>query len=895
MLAEAAERLITLRNKREQILQQVKQLLQCNESGTQLARKMADSTERLVLELLERRLEKLTPADRRRLRANVALVVVAGLGRREMAPYSDVDLLILCRSRLSGMCAETISAFVRDCWDCGLTLGHSIRTVPETLADAKADPHLATALLDARLLWGEPALSNRLLTRFRRQLVDWRRSAFVELCIRAREEERLRHGATAQQLEPNVKRSVGGLRDLHLIRWVSVVKFGTYQWQHLVRRNVLSPEEVEQLKRAANYLWRVRFELHFAAEKAHDTLTRRYQLQMADKFCVEPKPGQLPVECFMQEYFRHTSAVADCVRHFVELHRPKPLKKRVGRFLTQHRTGEGFLVSATDVDLPVLFPNKPKLNSLEEILGVFRLAALHNVDLSPRLERLVKLRVAQLPPCPLSETAASLFLEILASPGNLGNLLRSMYATGVLELVLPEMRHARCLLQFNQYHAFTVDEHTFRTIEALEEFEQEDEFLSTIYRQIRHKEILHLALLLHDLGKGYEQDHCEVGKQLAQEVARRLRLTPRETDRLVFLVHQHLLIPQLEFWRDTTEPSVLLDFARKVGSAERLRMLLVLTAADLAAVGPGVWTSWKRDVLRILFKNTLEVLGGTDPEKLRASLVDRTVTEILNAEPNETEHSPEEQKRLTEQLKKQLEGFSTYYLATTSPQRIAADLKAIQQLKEGEIWIDAKYDSHTRTVDYRVITDRRHAEGCFHRIAGALTAQRLTILSASINTTADGVVVDQFRVLDNDYKGPPPQIRIQEVSKAIRAVLQGETTVKELFQRQKRFVSPDAEAGRSNLPTQVVIDNDTSDRCTVIDVFAHDRPGLLYTIGKTIYDLGLSVELAKIGTHFDQVVDVFYVTENQQKIQNERRLEEVGRTLEKNISEFERSKYVEFV
>ncbi len=894
MLAEAAQRLALLRERRERQLNRIRERARQGLSGLQLARETADTTEQLLLELLDFHLWSLDEQRRRTLEQNVALVALGGLGRREMAPYSDVDLLVLCPERASKRFADVLTAFVRDCWDAGLTLGHSFRTVSQTLADARTDPHLATALIEARHVWGAERLTAQLQRQFRRRLVVGRRSEFVAECIANRQEERLRHGATMQQLEPNVKRSVGGLRDLHLIRWIAFARFGRTDLQGLVEKGRLAPEEAAALEQAADYLWRVRFDLHLAAGKPQDVLTRRDQLRLARQYGVTGTASLLPVECFMREYFRQTAVVAECARHFVQLHRPVRLRERVRRFFTQHRAGRGLVVSSTDIDLQWPVRRVP-LRSLEDVLHVYRLAALHRVDLSPRLERLIKQATAALDRS-VSAEASRLFLDILSTPGNLASLLRSMYATGVLERLLPEIEHARCLLQFNQYHSYTVDEHTFRTLEALEEFEQSDSYLSLVYSQVHHKQLLHLALLLHDLGKGYERDHCEVGKELAERVAERFGLGRREREQLVFLVHRHLAMPHLEFWRDTTEPSVLVEFAREVGSAETLRMLFVLTAADLAGVGPGVWTSWKRDVLRSLFEKTLAILGGLDPEQLHRRLVEDVARKVRQAIVPLASNSEGSEERLLRMIETELRSFSSYYLATTPPHQIATDLEALHRLQPGEILVDARYHADTHTVDYRIMTDQRHADGCFHRIAGALTAKRLTILSAAINTTTDGRVVDLFRVVDNDFAGPPPQSRMDDVSQAIRKVLRRELTVKDLFQQQKRFEPSDARVGLSNLPTRVVVDNDTSELCTVIDVFAHDRPGLLYTIARTIYQLGLSVDLAKIGTHFDQVVDVFYVTEKHGgKVRDEARLTLIQQTLEERLAEFEKAGHVEFV
>ncbi|NOX53924.1 MAG: [protein-PII] uridylyltransferase, partial [Planctomycetes bacterium] len=879
-----------------QIAERGRQLLAGSATGIQAAAAVAESCDAFLLQLLEEHFQKLPDEQRQLMQRRTAVVALGGLGRHEMAPYSDVDLIFLYRPAVRGIFGDHVSVFVRDCWDAGMTLGHSIRTLGETLADARSDPHLATALVDARHLWGSESLTEELKRQFARRIVRSRRRAFIEECIASREQERQQHGATVQQLQPDVKRSLGGLRDLHLIRWIGFARFGTKDLSLLQQKGAFSRGEAQRLLEAAEFLLRVRFELHLGANKAQDVLTREEQMRIAEERGIVARPGQRPVERFMQEYFRHTMAVAECTRHFVELYRPVPARQRVRRFLTQRRAANGLLIGSTDIDLARPSRRREPFG-LEEALDVYRLAALHRVQLSPRLERFIKSCAADWPD-DASPAARKVFLEMLAVPGKLGTLLRSMYATGVLERVLPEIRHARCLLQFNQYHSYTVDEHTLRAIEEVERLGREDGPVGTAYRDIRHKEILHLALLLHDLGKGYQRDHCDVGRDLAEQAATRFGLSDQQRKRLVFLVHRHLAMAHLEFRRDTTESQVLLEFAREVGSPETLRMLFVLTAADFSAVGPGVWTRWKEDVLGGLYEKAMLILSGQHPQHLQQKLLAEVADQVKAAiVPLQAEDREGSERPSTEFIERQLQSFSPYYLTTTPPARIAADLDIIHRLRRGEIVVEGKYDPQTHTVDYRILMDGQYAEGCFHRIAGALTAKRLGIISAAINTTTQGIVVDVFRVVDKDFAGPCPESRIQEVAAAIRRVLTKEITVKELFQQHKRFAPEESAPPISDQPTKVGVDNDASDRCTVIDVFAHDRPGLLYTIARTIFRLGLSVELAKISTHFDQVVDVFYVTDARHggKVQDEARLDTIRQELERRITEFEQTRHVEFV
>jgi [protein-PII] uridylyltransferase len=373
----------------------------------------------------------------------------------------------------------------------------------------------------------------------------------------------------------------------------------------------------------------------------------------------------------------------------------------------------------------------------------------------------------------------------------------------------------------------------------------------------------------------------------------RLRLTDEDRETLVFLVHRHLAMAHQAFRRDNSEYEAILDFSREVGSAERLRMLFVLTAADVTAVGPGVWTQWKSQLVSELYGRTLVLLSGHDAavdQALRLAKIKRQVMRIISKSGSPAQDPAEKQ-----QLLALLEKLPAHYLSTTAPDRIAFDLRSMLQYRPGQIQVDGHFDPPTQTVEYRIITHENDVQGCFHKATGVLTAQRLEIASAQICTTPDGFVIDSFHVHDRDFAGAVPAQRIEEVASAMQDTLSGRVRVEELFQRHRRFGGGGKLQPLSNLPARVVVDNGSSERFTVIDVFSHDRPGLLYTLSRKIFELELSVVLAKIATHLDQVVDVFYVTARTGgKLEDPVRLKEIQSTLLATLDEFERHEWRRF-
>ncbi len=874
-IAARKERLAEIRN-------HARGLMDGGATGIQVAADIAAAIEALLVEIFLEKLQMLPASEQSVVTQHSAVVAVGGSGRGEMAPYSDADLLFLYDSKAAQTYSRFVAQVVRDYWDAGIKLGHAVRTIGDSASMARQDPQVATTLSEARLLWGSGELFERLRRTVRRRVVQSRLQAFVADCIRTRESERAQQGLTSNQLEPDVKRSLGGLRDIHLIRWIGFGHFGTTDIESLRLKGALAKEDARRLLAAQDFLMQVRNELHFAAGKANDVLTRDEQLRIAHKRGIEGSAGQRPVERFMQTYFRHAAAIADVSRRFTQKHRPRTWRDRLVDFVMTHRADGIFKVGPRTIDVVARY--RPSVSrNIEQILRVYYLAALYGVVPSLELCEAFKESVRDMDGT-LNDEAARLFRNILGRTGCLGATLRSMHDFGILEYVVPDVAHARCLMQFNQYHSYTVDEHTLRAIEAAEQFDRDEGPVGAAYRNVKQRQLLHLALLLHDLGKGFEEDHSIVGEQIALRTAQRLRLSDHDRETLAWLVRHHLKMAHVAFRRDIDDADMLVEFSRDVGSPELLRLLFVLTAADFAAVGPGVWTSWKAEVLSGMFNRSMLILSGKPyqyHEEERLSQVKKHVRKFVAPKGGDGQAEPAEWVEAT------LNTFPPHYLGTTPPERIAADLRLIAGLKPGEVIVEGEYDSLTHTVDYRVVAHERDFPGCFHRICGALTAKRLEILSAQISTSREGVVVDAYKVIDNDYARNLPDARIAEVAESIRAILTGKTEVPELFRRHRRFGGEDAAAPLTKEPTRVVIDNQSSDRCTIIDVFTHDRPALLYTITRTIYELGLSVELAKISTHLDQVVDVFYVTDlGGQKVQDEQRLEVVRETLLTTMSEF---------
>ncbi|SFI06876.1 [protein-PII] uridylyltransferase [Planctomicrobium piriforme] len=870
------------------VRERARTMFEAGTPGIQIAAAICSGIEDVLLSLIEETLESF--GDRRDFVAKQgAIVAIGGTGRGELAPYSDIDLLFLHNATNAADFDEFVPRFVQMCWDSGIQLGHAVRDVNTCIALSRRDPQIATALIESRHLWGNEKLTQTLIHQFRSRVVNRRKRKFIEDCLRARSEGWSAEGPLAQELEPDVKASAGGLRDLHLIRWVAYARYGIKDIDSLRLQGVLSKSDATRLKDAWEFLTRLRIDLHLSTNREQDRLTRDEQLRITRERGFTETAEQRPVERFMQEYFHHSSELATIAQRFASLQRRRSLAQKARDMLMGHRA-EGYLYVTPD-QITVADRHLPRIcASLESMLHVYRSSALYDLPLSPQVREAIKQAVPKLEPV-VSKESARLFMDILRCVRSLGPTLRSMFNTGLIDLVIPDVAHIRNLLQFNQYHHFTVDEHTLRAIETVTGYETDDTPIGAAYRAIRHKELLHLAVFLHDLGKGFETDHCIVGEEIALRIGTRLMLPEYQVEQLALLVRRHLEMADVAWRRDITDPALVLNFSRDIGSPDTLRMLYVLTAADVTSVGPGTWTHWKAGLLAELFDRCLVILSGKrysfhEAERIRT--VKQDVLSILS------HTAPRE--HLPQWIDSQLGGFSSYYLTTTSPKQIAADLQIIEKLSPTAIEVVPSWSAETGTSEYRIITRNPLATtGCFYKMCGVLTAKRLAILSADINTTADGVVVDSYLVIDTDYGSEPPPSRFEEIAETFRDVLQGKVTVESLFIRNRRFGSERMQTV-SDLPTRVQIDNESSDTRTIIDCFAHDRPGLLFTIARALFELNLSTDLAKISTHFDQVVDIFYVQElDGSKVRTPERIRQLKERLEQTLRHFEQHSHKQFL
>lgn len=838
--------------------------------GVRVCARYTSLVDTAIGRIYEAYLGELSAADAAQLRERVALVAHGGYGRRQQAPFSDVDLMVLYEGKRDALIGQLASRLTQDICDVYQNLGHSLRTPAEAIQQARGDAQVGTSLLESRLLLGNSEVYGR-YNELMRSLIEKRRTVLAPEFIAERRKERLEYGETVYLLEPNVKRSRGGLRDIHLLRWLWYLKSGVADPDRLHDMGVVSKFDHRRLMSAQNFLLRVRNEMHFHANETCDALSRAEQLRLAEYFKYAGRVGMLPVEQFMRDYFHHTAHVWRMAHRLSELMQPASRVSRILEPMLGRKTEDDYQIGKYEVSATPRATARLEQHP-EEVLKLVDLARREGKRISQDTWHFVYRTSPKYSNEPKPEVVEQ-FLKILENPVRLGEVLRRLHEMGVLDKFIPEFNHARSLLQFNQYHKYTVDEHCIRAVEEATRFADRNDSLRDVYQSLQDKATLHLALLLHDLGKGFEEDHSEVGRRIARETAQRFRLPEDRAETLEFLVHKHLRMSHIALKYDTTQPQLVGRFVEEVGTKERLAMLYLVTCADLAAVGPDVLNSWKIEVLSELYFRADEkfaaagVLEPAERDKRR-----QPVRQLLSAD---EQNDP--------WFARQLAALPDSFLTKRSAESVAEMLRRMRSLppRSGVAW--ANYLRDTDTVEYIAGIDQGTGRAIFSSMAGALTAKNMQILSAETNTLADDLLLLRYVASEPESPGEPAPERLRAICQALVESIDSDAAPKfpKILGREQKA----AGAALSNLPNEVRIDNEMSGECTVVEVFTVDRRGLLYRLARALHDVGMVIHFAKIGTYLDQVVDVFYVAERDgRKPQSEERLAEIRAALVDVIS-----------
>lgn len=808
-------------------------------------------------------LEQLSPIPNPTSGELFCLIATGGYGRGEMAPYSDVDLLFLLPYKITAQTEQVVEALLYLLWDSGLKVGHAVRTVSECLKQARGDQTIRTTLLETRFLAGHEPLFQDFQNRYAREFIGAGAAAFVAVKLNERDGRHDHWGGSRYLLEPNIKEGKGGLRDLQTLLWIAKVHYKVRSLDDLVAEGIFVPDEAAACRKAFNFLVTVRCHMHFLAGRGEDRLTFDLQREIADILGYTDHAGTQSVERFMKHYFLMAKEVGDLTRTLcadLELDIKRPGGFNVFALLSGKRAFEGFELERGR--LSVANPSHFKDNPID-LLRLFEVANRSGHDIHPQTWRLVYRSLRLIGPALRADPEANaLFLTILCGRANPEPGLRRMNEAGVLGRFIPEWGRVVAQMQFNMYHFYTVDEHTLFAIGILRAIErgelaEEAPIASELFTHLADdpssRRVLYIAVLLHDIAKGRNTDHSVLGARIARKLCPRLGLDEAETDTVAWLVRHHLALSEAAFRRDLDDPKTIDDLTHLVGSPSRLRLLLILTVADIRAVGPGRWNDWKATLLRGLYNRVNARLTG---EGLARDLnrqihsVQRALREALQAEAGNAAWTAEE-------IDSYLASADPPYWLAFRAESYVDHARLIHRARQdgAQLMVDIN-ERHWRGISNVVVYTQDHA-GLMARIAGALTLCGMSVVGAHVFTLRDGMTLDVFRVQTSAGEAPKRKELRGRVCKTVTDVLAGKIDLfTSLEQRQGPLPARTAVIG---VRGRIVIDNQASDRFTVVEVNGRDEPGLLYRLTRAISAEGLRIATARVSTYGVRVIDVFYV------------------------------------
>jgi [protein-PII] uridylyltransferase len=837
------------------------QLLE-DRNGLRCAQTLSGLTDAVVRAIHDAVVWRLYPNDNPSTGEQLAVVATGGYGRGTMAPGSDIDLLFLLPYKQTAWSESVVEGMLYVLWDLNLKVGHATRSVEECLREARADMTIRTALLEARFLFGTRILYEELVTRFDAELVVGSAAEFVEAKLRERDLRVSKAGTSRYLVEPNVKDGKGGLRDLNTLFWIAKYTYRVRDQIELISAGLFTPEEYALFERCEEFLWRVRCHMHFATKRAEERLSFGLQPRIAERFGYEARGGLSGVERFMKAYFRIAKDVGDltaivCAELEARHAKRTPVLDRwIGRFRDRFRAtaieAEDFWIDHGRVNLRAedAFERDPV-----NLIRLFWLADRHNLAIHPDAKRLASrsLRLVN-PSLRVDPEANRLFLDILTSRNAPEEAMREMNEAGVLGRFIPDFGRIVAMMQFNMYHHFTVDEHLLRTVGVLADIEsgrvQETyPLVSRLVHTIHNRTALYVAILLHDIAKGRPEDHSIAGAAIAEKLCPRFGLNQAETETVRWLVEHHLLMSMTAQSRDLSDAKTIERFAASVQSLERLKLLTILTVADITAVGPGVWTAWKGTLIRTLYDETEVYLSGGHSEIARTDRV-RLV-----------------QMGLREQLPSwDSEEFDAY--AARHSQAYWLKVDGARQLKNAMFLRDALRDGRTSATDVALDPVRGVTEITIYSpdhprllaiVTGACAAAGSNIVDAQIFTTTDGFALDTIFISRAFERDDDELRRTKRITAAIERALKGEIRIADLVADKHPQTSTRAKT--FPVPPDVIIDNALSSRETVVEVTGLDRPGLLYELTTAFGRLSLNITSAHVATFGERAVDVFYVTD----------------------------------
>lgn len=815
---------------------------------------------------LHRHLVKKWEANGAGAPGSLCIIALGGYGRRDLCLCSDLDLLFLIGPK-AGRQEAFVKEFLHVLFDWKLEVGYAVRRQEDCLESIGVDIESATAMLESRYLIGSRPLWQHFHEVFVRTLRGSGRRWYLASKEKEWEERLQKSDASVYLLEPNIKESAGGLRDLHSLQWVLTLIKGAPELSQLVELEMCTELEYKQLRQAEEFMLRLRNELHAISPRKTDVLTFGVQVELAARLGYKSNEQQLGEEQLMRHYYRRARRIWKfCSRSFFMLVRFE--KSRLGTLigsLRRKKIDRHFFSQSGVIFLDRkhedYFRKDPR-----RIMELFARARRSSLRVSPRtldaIERLVPELGSEVSEDPSNHKN---FIEILKGRSGVARTLSDMHDSGFLCLYMPEFENVRCMVRMDHYHRYTVDEHLLKSVAMVEELLSANSAVvahaGEIAARVKRLDLLHLALLLHDVGKGHGKGHAIRGGQIIQRVGQRMGFDEDDIEILRFLVLSHLKINHAAQRRDLEDPRVALDLAGDVGSSEKLDLLYIHSVCDLMAVSPDAMNEWKATLYETLYRVTAARFGDKNaasppPSGHRKPLADKVVS-FLESQTGEKRKSKSWREDILNDVLSFLKSVPERYVQTTHPEYIAEHFEMVRRLDEKTcvLWkLDAGQGSSQLTVCSSDVP------GSFAMTCGALAVKDINVLSAQIFSTLDGHAINRFEV--SDWRGLPlpTGFRLERLRSDLNQVFLGRKSMEELFAKYHKHLArrPPRHAPR---PIEIRIDNEASDHFTILEIRAGDRPGLLYSIATQLDRHKLNIHRAMLTSEAYGVVDVFYLTD----------------------------------
>ncbi len=838
-------------------------LLLKDRHGRRCAQRLCRMEDEIIRILFEFARTHLYPSENPSEAEHMAVVATGGYGRGLQAPNSDIDLLFVLPYKQTAWGESIAEAILYCLWDMGLKVGHATRSIDECIRQSKADITIRTAILEARYLLGDKPLFDELVTRFDDEVVRNTAAEFATAKLAEREDRIRRAGQSRYLVEPNVKDGKGGLRDLHTLFWIAKYVYRVRDASELVKHGVFDKSEYALFRRCENFLWSVRCHMHFVTGRAEERLSFDIQREIAVRLGYTSHPGMRDVERFMKHYFLVAKDVGDltailCAELEDSHAKSVPVLSRVMsrlRPVKRKKLGGNDAFEVENNRITIARADAFKRDPVN-LIRIFRLAQKHNLALHPDAMR-VMTRSLKLIDASLreDEEANKLFLDILTSKNDPETVLRRMNEAGVLGKFVPAFGKIVAMMQFNMYHHYTVDEHLLRCIGVLDEIERGDstdtKLASELMGKIQpsHRKVIYVTMFLHDIAKGRPEDHSIAGARIAKRFCPRLGFSQNDTNLVAWLIEQHLTMSSVAQSRDLSDRKTIENFATVVQSTERLKLLTILTTADIKAVGPGVWNGWKAQLIRTLYYETEPVLTGGFSEVNRAQRVALAQDEFRAA--------------MTDWPQAALESYiakhyPAYWLKVDLPHKVAhANFVRASEEAKKTLATMVDFDAERGVTELSVLCPDH--PWLLSVIAGACAMAGANIVDAQIYTTTDGRALDTISVAREFDRDEDEERRAGRIADSIEKALRGELRLPEVVAEKR--AAPKGRIKAFAIEPSVTLNNQWSHRYTMVEIIGLDRTGLLYDLTARLSKLNLNIISAHVATFGERVVDVFYVTD----------------------------------